>query len=205
MKIITMNFKQLNFLEFNAKWENDQLKVLKTAIYNQFHSYNALGEYIKNRTGILTDSDEELFEIIYSIQKWGGATGRYFFIKRNGISYFESFKKDKSQIAVYRNAVKLAMQGDPFAFDLFCQIKGINASFAGKHAYFWSPSSNPLIIVDKLIANYFEFETPQALLKETGGYSNLYKLFLAETRRLNLPSILVLERGIFQFMREKQN
>ena len=43
---------------------------------------------------------------------------------------------------------------------------------------------------------------PAALIKECGGYSNLYDLFNKEYKTQNLSSILVLERGIFQHTRE---
>lgn len=198
-----MHFKKIEYKKFNAKWEFEQNSILKNPIDDKYSSYGSLHDEIKKRTISIPKQNEELFEIIYLIQKWGGSTGRYFFINRNGYSYFDQLKKSTGLIEIYSTAAKLAIKGDPNSFNEFCRIPGIKESFAGKHAYFWSTHKKPLIIVDKLIAEYFGFKKPSALLKECGGYSSLYNLFDKECRTCNLSSILLLERGIFQFIREQ--
>jgi hypothetical protein len=197
-----ITFKKIDFENYNKKWIDEQLFVNKKPIFKSYYSYGELHDEIRKHTKALPESDIELFEIIYSIQKWGGVTGRYFLIKRNGISYFDSFKTNKKQIEIYRKASKLAMLGNPEAFNLFCSIRGINVSFAGKHAYFWSPKKNPLIIIDKLLAKFFGHNTPQSFIKEIGGYSNVIDFFNTERKNLGLKDILTLERGIFQYVRE---
>ena len=197
-----MKFKNINFQKYNDIWEIDQQTSLKKPIDEKYVSYGELHNEIKKRTKLIPEKKEELFAIIFLIQKWGGSTGRYFFINKNGANHFDTFKKSSNLINIYLNAAKQAMNGDPNSFDEFCKIPGIKESFAGKHSYFWSTNKKPLIIIDKLIAEYFGFKTPAALLKEVGGYSNLYDLFNKEYKAQNLDSILVLERGIFQQTRE---
>ena len=88
------------------------------------------------------------------------------------------------------------MNGDSNSFDEFCKIPGIKESFAGKHAYFWSTNKKPLIIIDKLLAEHFGFKTPAALLKECGGYSNLYDLFNSAILTISLSVRKALEACI---------
>lgn len=199
-----LKIKKINFEKYNDKWELLQQEKRKNPIYSSYLSYGALHDEIKKQTTTIPKHDSELFQIIFLIHKWGGVTGRYFLMNKKGGGYFESFKKDKKQIEVYKQAVKLSIEGNPAAFDLFCDIKGIGASFAGKHAYFWSTRKKPLIIIDKLIANFFGFNRPESLLKETGGYSNLYEQLNIESKKLGLRSVLQLERGIFQYVRENK-
>ena len=197
-----LKFKKIDFQSYNDIWELEQKTKMKKTIVDSFVSYGELHNYIKLTTKSLPVSDQELFKIIFLIQKWGGTTGRYFFIIRKGESYFDKFKHNENLIKLYRKAAKDAMNGDPKSFDLFCGVPGIKESFAGKHAYFWSNPKTPLIIIDKLLAQYFGFENPNLLLKEVGGYSNLYDIFSKEYKANNLSSILTLERGIFQYVRE---
>ncbi len=197
-----LEFKKINYQKYNDSWERDQQISVKKPIDEKYLSYGELHNEIKKRTKTIPEKKEELFAVIFLIQKWGGSTGRYFFIKKNGDSHFDTLKKSSNLINTYLNAAKLAMKGDPNSFEEFCKIPGIKESFAGKHAYFWSTNKKPLIIIDKLLAEYFGFKTPTALLKEVGGYSNLYDLFNKEYKAQNLSSILVLERGIFQQTRE---
>jgi len=198
-----LKFLKINFRKHNDIWENEQQIEVKKKIDEKFSSYGELHNEIKKRTKTIPEKKEDLLAIIFLIQKWGGSTGRYLFIKRNGVSYFDQLKKSNELIATYSNAAKLAIKGDTNSFNEFCKLPGIKESFAGKHAYFWSTNKKPLIIIDKLLAEYFGFKTPAALLKECGGYSNLYDLFDKEYKDQNLSSILVLERGIFQFVREQ--
>ena len=145
-----------------------------------------------------------LFYIIYLIHKWGGVTGRYFIMNRRGEGYFERFKKDKDLINIYINAAKMSMKGDPNSINEFCKIAGIAESFASKHAYFWSCAKSPLIIVDRLLASYFGFRSPIALIRSLeGGYAQLLEIFSSECKKRKLESVLILERGIFQYMREQ--
>jgi hypothetical protein len=197
-----LKFKKINFQKYNDSWERDQKIEVKKPIDEKYLSYGELHNEIKKRTKTIPEKKEELLAIIFLIQKWGGSTGRYFFIKKNGVSHFDTLKKTNNLIEIYLNAAKKAMNGDSNSFDEFCKIPGIKESFAGKHAYFWSTNKKPLIIIDKLLAEHFGFKTPAALLKECGGYSNLYDLFNKEYKTQNLSSILVLERGIFQHTRE---
>jgi hypothetical protein len=197
-----IQFKKIDFKSYNDIWELEQKMEMKKIIVDSFMSYGELHNYIKSTTKSIPQSDEELFKIILLIQKWGGTTGRYFLIIRKGESYFDKLKNNESLIKLYREAAKSAMNGDPKSFDLFCGIPGIKESFAGKHAYFWSNPKNPLIIIDKLLAQYFGFENPNLLLKSCNGYSNLYDIFSKEYKANNLSSILTLERGIFQYVRE---
>ena len=197
-----LNFKKIDFELYNNNWEAEQNVLLKNPIEGLYKSYGTLHNEIKKRTKTIPINNEDLFEIILLIQKWGGSTGRYFFIKRNGVSYFEELKKSKDLIQIYLNATKLAMKGEPQSFSEFCKIPGIKESFAGKHAYFWSTNAKPLIIVDKLLSEYFGHQTPKALIDECNGYAKLIEIFYEKCTDFNLKSILVLERGIFQYTRE---
>ena len=199
-----IKIKKINFEKFNKNWELLQQEKRKKPICLAFNTYGSLHDEIKKRTITVPRANEDLFEIIFLIHKWGGVTGRYFLMNKKTGGFFEEFKKDKQQIETYKKAASLAIEGNPDSFDLFCNIKGIGAAFAGKHAYFWSTKKKPLIIIDKLIANFFEFKTPVKLLKEIGGYKKLYELFTSESKTLGLKSILILERGIFQYVRENK-
>lgn len=197
-----LKFKNIDFERYNDIWESEQLKVTKKPIIDSITSYGKLHNFIKSKTKSIPQNNDELFKIIFLIQKWGGVTGRYFLIERNKHSYFDNLKNNNDLIEIYRSAAQNAINGNPISFDLFCKIPGIKESFAGKHAYFWSTNDVPLIVVDKLIAIYFGYNNPNALLKDCKGYSNLYNIFSKEYKRNNLSSILVLERGIFQYIRE---
>ena len=199
-----IKFKTINFQKYNRNWELLQLEKRDKPIYLIFDTYGSLHDEIKKRTINVPKNNEELFQIILLIHKWGGVTGRYFLMNKKTGGFFEEFKKDKQQIETYKKAASLAIEGKPESFDLFCNIKGIGAAFAGKHAYFWSTKKKPLIIIDKLIANFFEYKTPEKLLKEIGGYKKLYEIFKSESKTLGLKSILILERGIFQYVRENK-
>ena len=199
-----LNFRKINFQKYNRIWEVLQNEKRKKPIYQTFNTYGSLHDEIKKRTNIVPRSNEDLFKIILLIHKWGGVTGRYFLMNKKTGSHFEEFKKDKKQIDIYKQAANLAIEGNPAAFDLFCNIKGIGAAFASKHAYLWSTKRKPLIIIDKLIANFFGFNKPEILLKEMGSYTKLYELFKSESKSLGLKSILILERGIFQYVRENK-
>lgn len=199
-----LKIKKINFQKYNRNWEFLQEEKRKKPIYLSFDSYGSLHDEIKKRTIVVPSNNEDLFQIIFLIHKWGGVTGRYFLMNKKTGGHFEEFKKDKKQIGLYKQAANFAIEGNPDSFDLFCNIKGIGAAFAGKHAYFWSTKKKPLIIIDKLIANFFEFKTPEKLLKEIGGYKKLYEIFKSESKTLGLKSILILERGIFQYVRENK-
>lgn len=192
-----LKFKKINFQKYNDSWEREQQISVKKLIDEKYLSYGELHNEIKKRTKTISEKKEELFAVIFLIQKWGGSTGRCFFIKKNGNSHFDTLKKTNKLFEIYLNAAKKALNGDQNSFDEFCKIPGIKESFAGKHAYFWSTNKKPLIIIDKLLAEYFGFKTPAALLKECGGYSNLYDLFNKEYKTQNLSSILVLRKRYF--------
>lgn len=199
-----ITLKVINFDEYSRKWDFDQSLKQKKFIYLNFDSYGLLHDEIKKKITNFNHDNSELFEVIYMIHKWGGVTGRYFIMNRKGGSNLEKFKQNERQIDIYKRAISRAVNGDPSAFDLFCEIKGIGASFAGKHAYFWSMPHRPMIIVDRLVANFFGLNTSEALIKKFGSYSLLYDFFEDQREILGLKSVLDLERGIFQYQREKK-
>jgi hypothetical protein len=197
-----IKIKKVDFEKYNQIWVRLQFVNHKKPICLDYYSFGSLHDHIKKQTTSIPKQKIDLFDTIYLIHKWGGVTGRYFLMNKKGGGFFEVFKKDEKQIDIYKRAANLSIEGDPSAFDLFCDIKGIGASFAGKHAYFWSTTRKPLIIIDKLISNFFGFNTPESLLKEFGGYKKLYEYFTSESKRLGLKNVLVLERGIFQYVKE---
>ncbi len=200
-----MIFKKIDFVEYNNKWAFDQKSKLKKPIILSFYSYGELHDEIRRRTISIPETNTDLFEIVYLIHKWGGATGRYFIMDRKDVGYFERFKKDKVLINVYINAAKMAINGNPDSLNEFCKIPGIKESFGSKHAYFWSPKNKPLIIVDKILASYFGYKSPHALISSlAGGYAELLDKFHSEAKNKSIKSILVLERGIFQYMKLQQ-
>jgi hypothetical protein len=199
-----MIFKNIDFLKYNEKWELDQKLKLKKPIVQNFYSYGELHDEIRNRTKRIPEHDTDLFEIVNLIHKWGGVTGRYFIMDRRDVGYFQRLKKDKVLISVYIQAAKMAIKGDPNSLSEFCKIPGIKESFGSKHAYFWSPPNMPLIIIDKILASYFGYKSPSELIRKLdGGYAKLIDVFTIEAKRKSLESILILERGIFQYMKEK--
>jgi len=187
---------------YNQKWQTEQDIKYSIPIFASYHSYKALHDEIQKRTLEIPISKSDLIKTIQMIHFWGGSTGRYFMINRKGGSYIEQFKANPDQIRIYKEACKQASLSNPDAFDLFCKIKGIGPSFAGKHAYFWSPSNNPLIIIDKYIAHYFDANNAKDLLKKKKGYANIVNEFQKLKKEYKVKNILVVERGIFQFMKK---
>jgi len=199
-----MVFESIDYERYNGNWERDQKIKLKRPIYANYYSYGDIHDEIRKRTKRIPESSAHLFEIVEMIHKWGGVTGRYFTMNRKDVGYFERFKKDKILIDIYINAVKMSMNGDANALTEFCKIPGIKESFGSKHAYFWSPPNMPLIIIDKILASYFGYKSPSELIRKLdGGYAKLIDVFTIEAKRKSLESILILERGIFQYMKEK--
>jgi hypothetical protein len=189
---------------YNQKWENEQGIKHSTPIFGTYNSYKALHDEIKKRTIEIPVNKNDLIKTIQMIHHWGGSTGRYFMTNRKGGSYLEQFKANPNQIKIYREACKQASLSNPEAFHLFCNIKGIGPSFAGKHAYFWSPSKNPLVIIDKYVAHYFDANNAKELLQKKKGYSKTIELFNNLKKEHKVNSILVIERGIFQYMKENK-
>jgi hypothetical protein len=190
---------------YNQKWETEQDIKYSTPIFASYHSYKALHDEIQKRTLEIPVSKSELIKTILMIHHWGGSTGRYFMINRRGGSFIEQFKANPIQIKIYKEACKQASLSNPDAFNLFCKIKGIGPSFAGKHAYFWSPGKNPLIIIDKYIAHYFDAKNVKELLQKKKSYTKIIEQFNNLKKEYKVKSILVIERGIFQYMKDKKS
>ncbi len=77
-----LKFKKINFQKYNDSWEREQNIELKKPMDEKYSSYGKLHNEIKKRTKTIPEKKEELLAIIFLIQKWGGSTGRYFFIKK---------------------------------------------------------------------------------------------------------------------------
>lgn len=167
-------------------------KGIKTAYFSQFDNENEIVEEvnrlkrmtyyeleneiiilvnvaIKNNFYIDNDDEVELtLKIFDLIQIWGGIPGGGGpYQTKNNINW--RINPDKKWIRDYKNASKLAYDGETKAYDEFRKLKHLGGlAFASKHAFFYSKCSDKksLVIIDVKIAHCFLIQRANYINKE---------------------------------------
>jgi hypothetical protein len=140
---------------------------------------------------------EKVLMVIDLIYRWGGPSGRMFYIGTNKSR--KSLNDDLYIFERYCDAINLAFQGKSSSKFLFQSIPGIGSSFASKHATFWSSkSTKPLIVVDSKIAGCFGMKNLDELDKAV-SYEKILFEFKVKADKLNGFNSQYLEKALFTF------
>jgi hypothetical protein len=144
----------------------------------------------------------EVLKVIDLIYRWGGPSGRMFYLKSNynGNSPRRELELQNDLFNRYCDAIDLALAGKSSSKFLFESINGIGPSFASKHAAFWSSKSiRPLIVIDSKIAGCFGKKKLELFEKEF-HYDNTLNQFVNYGNSLTLPrTSQEIERSLFAF------
>ena len=144
---------------------------------------------------------KSVLRVVDLIYSWGGPSGRLFYAAFNGQNAPRvDLENDESVFGRYLDGIKLAKLGKPESIKIFCKIRGIGASYASKHAYFWSTNSeNPLIIVDSKIAGSLGYRTIEHL-EAKSNYAETVESFKKKAIiEFNESNPSKIERALFSF------
>jgi muramoyltetrapeptide carboxypeptidase LdcA involved in peptidoglycan recycling len=144
---------------------------------------------------------EIMLRVVDLIYSWGGPSGRMFYSSvGNNLSPRKELEINGACFATYEKGVKLARAGDAKCKEIFKTIKGIGSSFASKHAYFWSLSSQyPLIIVDSKIAGVLGYQTVEELERKVNYLEIVVKFKEKASVEFGDNDSSKVERALFAF------
>ena len=142
-----------------------------------------------------------ILRVVDLIYSWGGKSGRFYYdTSKNKPCYRKELELNTDLFLKYSKGIEYAKKGQSESKNIFEQISGIGASYASKHAYFWSlHSDNPLIIVDSKIAGSLGYETINQLNSNI-NYRNLVTEFKNKSiEEFGEKNPMLIERALFAF------
>ncbi|MFD0798472.1 hypothetical protein ACFQZJ_13450 [Maribacter chungangensis] len=202
-----MTFPEINYQFWLSKWNESigQGKVYTNKNIEKYikfeNNINACTNEIIELTKYEEITKKNVFRVIDLIYSWGGRSGRMFYSKtKNRISPREELEKDSNVYETYFEGIILAKKGNTESISKFNSIRGIGASYASKHSYFWSINSdNPLIIVDSKIAGALGHISIDSLEKKS-KYRETVQLFIDKAEiEFNDKNPSKVERALFAF------
>jgi len=157
----------------NITWQNEMLRKISDDILKMIEIWKE------------TEDSELLKKIFIYIQLWGGNSGRYIFLIKNG-----GFQKNYTE-QVYKKACNMSINKEKDSLNEYIKLEYIGISFASKHMFFWSNKSLP--IFDKILSSILFGRNPN--IKYYNQYLDVLTK-LGEEKNVNLS---VIERSIFNW------
>lgn len=185
----------------NYPW-NSAKKVYSSINVRQFSDFEGTPleciNLINRLVSINNQSDFDILRVIDLINQWGGKSSRMFYSNNKKNNYVSARQRIMMQdnLQLYKNAITAAKNADPKSFELFSKVYGINKSFSGKHAMFWS--GYKLVIVDNKIAGTLGFKNPDKLFKFI-SYDAILTIFNAIKVEHSFENITQVENSLFAF------
>lgn len=206
---------QLEIPKINFKYWLDQWEInLSNKAYhiNAMDGFSRIKENISEKecedqirdlvSNILDPRNEkfQVLKVIDLIYRWGGPSGRMFYIGKEKARLMLESKSDLFNR--YCGAIELAQKGKASSKFLFQSLPGIGPSFASKHSAFWSANSKtPLIVVDSKIAGCLGYKTLDSLEKDF-SYEQILIFFRDTVKTIDtLKNSQDLEKALFTFHR----
>lgn len=198
----------INFKYWIDKYNwNNGANVYTNTNITEFSKYNGTPAECVIDINILTSEineeninqkNSEILKVIDLINQWGGQTSRMFY-SRHVKNNFESPRdriSSNPNLEIYKQGIILSKKINEKAFSIFRNIYGINESFGGKHAMFWSDFN--LIILDNKIAGSLGYKTPKQLLSVL-TYQEILNKFRDIQNQNNFANPTMVERAFFAF------